>query len=90
MMSDNDSKANLIYVFRCNDSALYAFTGDRTGQILPSHIYPRISWRLERCVTLHRHHNPANKKVITATLKAIRKRGFYLTHAGGELVRLAD
>jgi hypothetical protein len=31
-----------------------------------------------------------NKKVITATLKAIRKHGFYLTHAGGELVRLAD
>jgi hypothetical protein len=89
-MSDNESKTNSIYVFRCNDSALYALTGDRTGQILPSHIYPRISWRLERCVTLHRHQNPANKKFISATLKAIRKCGFFLTHAGGELVRLDD
>ena len=89
-MSSNDKKANLIYVFRCNDSALYAFTGDPSGQILPSHIYPRVSWRLERCVTLHRYQKQVNKKVITATLKAIRKHGFYLTHAGDELVRLAD
>jgi hypothetical protein len=89
-MSDNKSKALSIYMFRCNDSGLYAFTGDRTGQILPSHIYPRISWRLERSVTLQRPQNPASKKIITATLDAIKKRGFYLTHACAELVRLVD
>jgi hypothetical protein len=89
-MSDNESPVNLIYVFRCNDSALYAFTGDCTGQILPSHIYPRIRWGLERCVTFQRHQNRANMKIITATLNAIVKRGFYLTHAGSALFSLAD
>ncbi len=89
-MGDIDCKGNLIYVFRCNESALYALTRDRTGQTIPSHIYPRISWRLERCVTLHRRDNPENKKLIDIALKAIKKHGFFLIPAGGELVRLAD
>jgi hypothetical protein len=81
-MSYNGSIANSIYMFRCNDGGLYAFTGDRTGQILPSHIYPRITWRLVRCVTLQRHQSQAKKKMFTATLDAVKKHGFYLTHAG--------
>ena len=89
-MSDIDCKGNVIYVFRCNEGALYAFTVDRTGPTIPSHIYPRISWRLERCVTLHRRHNSENKELIEIALKAIKKHGFYLTPAGAELVRLAD
>jgi hypothetical protein len=83
-MCYNESNATSIYIFRCNDGGLYAFTGDRTGQILPSHIYPRIRWRLVRCVTLQRHQSRAKKKRFTATLDAIKKRGFYLTHAGAK------
>jgi hypothetical protein len=89
-MSVNQSEAEAIYVFRCNDSALYAFTADSSGQSLPSKIYPRVSWRLERRVTLHRDPNSQNDKVITATLKAIVEYGFYLTHAGSPLFSLAD
>jgi hypothetical protein len=89
-MSDNESLPNLIYAFRCNHGPLYAFTGDRTGRILPTHIYPQISWRLERCVTLLRHQNPADMKIIRATLNAITKRGFYLTNAGSKIFSLAD
>jgi hypothetical protein len=83
-MSHNEKNVNSIYVFRCNDGGLYAFTGDRTGQILPSHIYPRITWRLVRCLTLQQHQSQARKKMFTATLGAIEKRGFYLTHAGAK------
>jgi hypothetical protein len=84
-MSDNESKVNLIHVFRCNDGPLYALTTDCTGQLLPLHIYPRISWRREWCVPLQRHQNSANKKIIAGALNAIMKRGFHLTHAGSEL-----
>jgi hypothetical protein len=89
-MSVNDSEAKAIYLFRCNDSALYALTADSSGHILPSKIYPRINWRLERRVTLRCNHNSDNDKVITATLKAIVDCGFYLTNAGSLLFSLAD
>ena len=89
-MTDNEPKANSIYLFRCNDSGLYAFTADHTGQILPSHLYPRIRWRFERCVAIQPNQKPAKKEAVTATLDAIKKHGFYLTHAGPEFVGLAD
>ena len=89
-MSANESESKEIYVFRCNDSALYAFTADSSGHFLPSKLYPRINWRLERRVTLHCDHNSDNAKVITATLKAIVEHGFYLTHAGSPLFSLVD
>jgi hypothetical protein len=89
-MSANESESKEIYVFRCNDSALYAFTADSSGHFLPSKLYPRINWRLERRVTLHCNRNSDNAKVITATLKAIVEYGFYLTHAGSPLFSLAD
>jgi hypothetical protein len=89
-MSVNDSEAKAIYVFRCNDSALYTLTADSSGHLLPSKIYPRINWRLERRVTLHCNHTSDIDKVVTATLKAIVEYGFYLTHAGFPLFSLAD
>jgi hypothetical protein len=89
-MTVKDSESKAIYVFRCNDSALYAFTADSSGHFLPSKLYPRINWRLERRVTLHRDHNSDNYKVVMATLKAIVEHGFYLTHAGSPLFSLVD
>jgi hypothetical protein len=76
-MSNNESKVSSIYMIRCNGTRLYAFTRDRAGRSLPSHIYPRICWRLERSVTLRRHQNPAEKRIRTAILDAIKRRGFY-------------
>ena len=78
-MSENESESKEVYVFRCNDSALYAFTADSSGHFSPSKLYQRINWRLERRVTLHCNHNSDNAKVTTATLKAIVEYGFYLT-----------
>jgi len=37
------SSAKRIYVFRCNESGLYAFTTDREGRMLPSQMYPQIT-----------------------------------------------
>jgi hypothetical protein len=49
------SPGRRIYVFRCGESGLYAFTADRKGRMLPSQIYPQISWRFERALTvIHR------------------------------------
>ena len=75
------SSAKTIYVFRCGNSGLYALTADRTGSILPSQLYSRIHWRYERSLTLRRERGGANQELIRATLKAVAKHGFYLTHA---------
>ena len=72
------SPTRTIYVFRCTGTGLYALTTDPTGHILPSRIYPRIHWRLERRVTVEK--NSPKKKIVRATLDAIAKHGFYLTH----------
>jgi hypothetical protein len=69
-------KASWIYVFRCGESGLYALTADPTGEILPSQIYPQVSWHLERRVTLERDKSSAKQELINATLDAINKRGF--------------
>lgn len=75
------SPTETIYVFRCGESGLYAFTADPKGHILPSRIYPRVRWRLERRVTLRLDRNSPNGKIVRATLDAIAKDGFRLTHA---------
>jgi hypothetical protein len=75
------SFAKTIYVFRCGESGLYAFTADPKGHILPSRIYPRIRWQIERTVTLSLNKNSPNGKIVRATLDAISKHGFQLTHA---------
>jgi hypothetical protein len=41
-----------IYIFRCDESGLYAFTSDREGRMLPSQIYPRLHWRFEQAITV--------------------------------------
>jgi hypothetical protein len=75
------SFAKTIYVFRCGDSGLYAFTADPKGHILPSRIYPRIRWQIERTVTLSLNRNSPKGRIVRATLDAISKHGFQLTHA---------
>jgi hypothetical protein len=75
------SLAKTIYLFRCGESGLYAFTADPSGYILPSRIYPQIRWRLERSVTLQRNGYSPNRKIVRAILDAIAEHGFHLTHA---------
>jgi hypothetical protein len=72
-MSYRIAKANSIYIFRCGESGLYALTADPTGQILPSHIYPRVRWRFERRVMLRRGENTTTQECIKATLDAISR-----------------
>jgi hypothetical protein len=74
------SKSQTIYVFRCGKSALYALTTDSTGQILPS-LSPPAAWQFERSITLRLDKSSAKHELIKATLDAIAKHGFYLTHA---------
>lgn len=75
------SIARTIYLFRCDESGLYAFTADPSGHILPSRIYPRIRWRFERSVKLQPNRNSPNRKIVRAILDAIAEHGFHLTHA---------
>src|ERR1700686_565684 len=75
------SLAKTIYVFRCDGSGLYAFTADPKGHILPSRIYPRIRWRFEHRLTLRLDRNSPKGKMVKATLDAIVKYGFHLTHS---------
>jgi hypothetical protein len=73
--------AEVVYLFRCGETGLYAFTADPNGQMLPSKLYPQIKWRLERRMTLRPAANSPEGKVSRATLAAIAKHGFHLTHA---------
>jgi hypothetical protein len=75
------SRSKTIYVFRCGTTALFALTADRTGQILPSQICGSAGWHLERSVTFRSDRDEGQRESIRATLAAIAKRGFYLTHA---------
>lgn len=67
-------------MFRYGATALYALTGDSTGQNLPSLASPE-SWQFERPTTLQLDKGSPKHELIKATLVAIRKNGFYLTHA---------
>jgi hypothetical protein len=73
--------AETIYLFRCGETGLYAFTADPNGQTLPSGIYPQIKWRLARRVTQHPTTNSPGRKIARAILDAIAKHGFHLSHA---------
>jgi hypothetical protein len=77
-------RSKIIYVFRCGDTGLYALTADRTGRLLPSQLYGQIRWRYDRCRTLQGRRNNASQEIIKATLDAVEKHGFYLTHAAME------
>ena len=77
-----------IYVIRCDESGLYAFTADRKGRMLPSQIYPQISWRFEQALTLRLDGDSSRDKLLRATLDGVAKHGFHLIHAAifGELL----
>ena len=85
-----ESPDNTIYIFRCEESGLYAFAADRTGRTLPAQIYPRISWRFEEAVTLRFDGNPSRDKILRAALEGVVNNGFYLVHTAlyGELFGL--
>jgi hypothetical protein len=70
-----------IYLFRCGDSGLYAFTADSSGSALPSRIYPQICWRFERLVTVRTDSNYLEQKIVQAILDSIAEEGFKLIHA---------
>jgi hypothetical protein len=82
------SSAKHIYVFRCNESGLYAFTTDREGRMLPSQMYPQITWRFEHTVTFRLDGNLWRDQILRATLDGVAERGFHLIHAAlyGELL----
>ena len=70
------SLAKTVYLFRCGESGLYAFTADPSGHILPSRIYPQIRWRFERRVTLQPDRNSSKRKIVRAILDAIAALNF--------------
>jgi len=82
------SPGRRIYVFRCGESGLYAFTADRKGRMLPSQIYPQISWWFEQALTLRFDGNSSRDQILRATLDGVAKHGFHLIHAAlfGELL----
>jgi len=75
------SPTKTIYVFRCGESGLYAFTADPKGHFLPSRIYPLVRWRLDRRVTLRLDRNSPRRNIVKTMLDAIVKHGFQLAHA---------
>ena len=82
------SSAKHIYVFRCNESGLYAFTTDREGRMLPSQMYPQITWRFEHTLTFRPDGNFWRNQILRVTLDGLAERGFHLIHAAlyGELL----
>jgi hypothetical protein len=84
--------AKTIYVFCCVESGLFAFTADPEGHVLPSRMYPRLSWRFKRCMALQLNRSAPQRRIATATLKAIAERGFHLAHAAvnAELLALIE
>jgi hypothetical protein len=88
LKNGDPSSGRRIYVFRCDESGLYAFTADRKGRMLPSQIYPQISWRFEQALTLRFDGNSSRDKILRATLDGVAKHGFHLIHVAifGELL----
>ena len=74
------SNSKKIYVFRCGATALYALTADSTGLTLPSNAC-RAGWQFEQSITVRLDKSSPKHELIRATLDAIAKHGFYLTHA---------
>jgi hypothetical protein len=74
------SSSRKIYVFRYGTTALHALTSDGAGRSLPPQSDP-AGWQLDQSVTLRRDKDAPNYELINATLAAINKHGFILTHA---------
>src|SRR6516162_3639629 len=78
---DPQSLVKRIYVFRCNESGLYAFTADRKGRMLPSQMYPQITWQFEHTLTLRLNGDSWRDEILSVTLDGVAARGFHLIHA---------
>lgn len=74
------SRSKTVYVFRCGSTALFALTTDRSGQNLPSQIAGPAGWHFERSIAFQLDKSRRRQESIRATLAAIAKHGFYLTH----------
>src|SRR5215469_16746312 len=70
------------------ETGLYAFAADREGRMLPSRLYPQITWRFEQALTLGFDGNSSRDQILRATLDGVAKRGFQLIHPAlyGELL----
>ena len=77
-MGQDFSNSLRIYVFRCGTTALYALTSDRTGRNLPT-LGCQTDWQFERSMTLTL--GGLKDELTKATMAAITKLGFYLTHS---------
>jgi hypothetical protein len=75
----SDSQA--IHIFRCGASGLYALTADRSGNVLPTAGCCPAGWRFERTVWLPQPQLLRKSELVRATLSAITRQGYYLSHA---------
>jgi hypothetical protein len=73
------SNSRKIYVFRCG-TALYALTFDSTGGNLPPGACC-TGWQFEQSITFRLDNRSPKHDLAKATLAAIAKHGFYITHA---------
>jgi hypothetical protein len=70
-----------IHVFRCGTSGLYALTIGRSGKTLLPAVCCAAGWRFEKSIRLSERKLSAQGELAIATLAAIAKQGYYLTHA---------
>jgi hypothetical protein len=84
------SRSRTIHVFRCGTSALFALTADRTGRILPLQVCGPAGWHFERSLLLQLGKEERRHELTKATLAAIAKHGFYLTHAAIHTMPIDD
>jgi hypothetical protein len=83
------ARPTTIYVFRCDESGLYAFTADPEGHSLPWRLYPRICWRLQRCIMLQQNGRASDAATVGMALDALAEHGFHLAHAAVDAELLA-
>jgi hypothetical protein len=85
---DTRCPEKLIYAFRCNKRGLYALTADPEGRMLPSQMYPEITWGFEQALTFHLEGNSWRDTILRVTLDRAAEHGFQLIHAAlyGELL----
>jgi len=80
-MTFETPQTKTIYIFRCGSTALFALTADRTGRNLPLQVCGPAGWHFERSETSQSDKDERRRESTRATLAAIAKHGFYLTHA---------
>jgi hypothetical protein len=80
-MTFETSQTKTIYIFRCGTTAIFALTADRMGRNLPLQVCGPAGWHFERSVTLQSDKDKRRRESTRATLAAIAKHGFHLTHA---------